>query len=92
MVGRPQHRLPIGHLGVIGVSLGPLCDWPGRLGTAAHCPWGSWAQSQAELVALERSFAAVTTLLISVASGTSCWAVGEAGSCLIVFERLGRMT
>ena len=39
-------------------------------------------------MALSRSFAAVTTLLIPCASGASCWAVGDAGSCSIVVERL----
>ena len=39
-------------------------------------------------MALERSFAAVTTLLICVASGASCWAVGDDGNCLTVVERV----
>ena len=35
-------------------------------------------------MALSRPFAAVTTPLTSCASGASCWAVGDAGSCSIV--------
>jgi hypothetical protein len=45
-------------------------------------------QSQAELVALSRPFAAVTVLLISAASGASWSGVGDSGSPLTVVERL----
>ncbi len=39
-------------------------------------------------MALSRSLAAVTTLLISGARGASCCAVGDEGNSLIVVERL----
>ena len=70
----------------LGVPLGVGRRSAGVCSARCASVLGSWAapsrpgQSHAELVALSRSWVAVTTLLISCASGASCWAVGDSGN------------